>query len=89
MISFEDEIADYRKLLAEITGSAFEGIYKPYGNQLPYRWEFRTTNEPVRYVATIVLTAADIVSMNGAGEFEKREYLRSRFAHLFLEAPVA
>lgn len=86
MISFEDEIAKYGKLLAEIAGPTFEGIYKPYGNQLPYRWEFRTVNEPVRYVATIGLTAADIVSMNGAGEFDKREYLCSRFSHLFSEA---
>jgi hypothetical protein len=81
--TMEEEIISYGKLLAEIAGPALRGTHKPYGNQLPYRWEFTTTTEPLEYVTTIPFAASDIVRMNTMNDDQKTEYLRARFAHLF------
>jgi hypothetical protein len=79
----------YGKLLSEIAGHHFEIINKYDGRQLPYRWEVRTKVEPIRYVATIQLTARDILRMNVPREDERQEYLRNKFGHLFAPSCTA
>jgi hypothetical protein len=79
----QDEISQYGELLAAVAGPAFEGRNKYAGNQLPYRWEFRTVIEPIQYVATIELTSNEVLEMNGKSPGQRLEYLRSRFSHLF------
>jgi hypothetical protein len=82
-MTMQEEIASCGALLGEIAGPAFRGTQKYYGNQLPYRWEFTTTIEPIEYVSTIQLTASDIARMSIMNDDQKSEYLRARFAHLF------
>jgi hypothetical protein len=83
MMTMNEEIASYGRLLGEIAGPVFMGAQKYFGNQLPYRWEFTTTLEPIQYAATIQLTGSDIARLNAMTEGQKREYLRTRFQHLF------
>jgi hypothetical protein len=82
-MTIEEEIVSYGRLLAEITGPEFHGTHKYDGSQLPYRWEFKTTIEPLQFIATIQLTGTDIMEMNGTSDDQKLEYLRTKFAHLF------
>ena len=82
-LTLQEEIIESGKLLAEVAGSAFEGINKYDGHQLPYRWEFRTKIEPIQHVATIELTPSDVLAMNGKSYDQKLEYLHSRFVHFF------
>jgi hypothetical protein len=82
-MTMQEEIASCGSLLGEIAGPAFRGTQKYFGDQLPYRWEFTTTAEPVEYVTTIRLAASDIVRMKTMNDGQKLEYLRARFAQLF------
>jgi hypothetical protein len=83
MNAIQDQINSYGALLSEWAGTTFEGINKYDAGQLPYRWEFRTTIEPIEYVASVELTTDDILAMNGMNTDAKRTYLGKRFAHLF------
>jgi hypothetical protein len=89
MNPIQQQIAEIGELLSIITGPAFEVVNKYWGSQLPYRWEARTVVEPIRYVATIELNPSDVLRMDVMPFYEKREYLRGRFAHLFAAHEVS
>jgi hypothetical protein len=77
-----EQLAYYESILREISSSELEQINKYFGNQLPYRWEFRTRVEPIEYFATVELTASDILTMNSMNDGQKREYLGTKFGEM-------
>jgi len=76
-------IDEIRDLFSEIAGPSFEVVNDPDFHHLPYRCKFISKTQPGKYVAPIELTTGDVRCMNGRRRYEKLDYLRGRFGHLF------
>jgi IS5 family transposase len=77
-----DEIEHLGNLLQGATEHSV--VYKPYGDSLPYRWELTSRKEPVHHIATIQLTATDVVSLHGRSDRDSAAYLHERFGPLLV-----
>jgi hypothetical protein len=83
MNPLQEWIDEFRSLFSEIAGPLFEVVSDPNFHELPCRYRFISITEPGRYVEPIELTTSDILCMNGRRRYEKLDYLRGRFGHLF------
>jgi hypothetical protein len=76
-------IGEIRNLFSEIAGPSFAVVSDPGFHHLPYRFKFVSKTAPGKHVAPIELTVEDVLCMNGRRRYEKLDYLRGRFGHLF------
>ena len=83
MNPLQQQIDEYGSLFSQIAGPSFEVISDPSFCHLPYRWKFISRTEPSRKVGPIELATKDVLCMNGRRRYEKLDYLRGRFVHLF------